>query len=268
MSPFTSARETLNIAHRGGAGERPESTLEAFRHALAAGADVLELDVHLSRDREVIVCHDADLKGVSGEEGRIAELTGTEIRRVDAGAIWSPDGVSTPYAGKGLTLPSLAELFEELPEAQMNVDIKVEDPAVVERVAELIRRFDRVDRTVVASFSARQLKRFRKLAPEIATSAHPWDVRRFYALSRLGLPAFARSKIPYLQVPEYHGSLHLVTKQFVEAAHRAGRQVHVWTVNEPRAMQRLLELHVDGIVTDFPSTLTSLLENNLKGRHS
>lgn len=266
MRRFSSSREILNIAHRGGAGERPESTLEAFRHALAVGADVLELDVRLSREGALVVSHDPDLERITGTPGRIAELTVPEIRRYDAGARWSPDGLTTPYAGNGLTLLTLEEVFEELPGAQMNVDIKVEEPEAAHRLAELIRRHDRAERTVVASFSPRQLNRFRRLAPEITTSAHPRDVRRFYAMSRLGVTFLASSRVPYLQVPEEHGELRLVTPRFVEAAHRAGREIHVWTVNDRTSMERLAKLQVDGIVTDLPSTLTTFLDESRKGR--
>ena len=265
MNPFVPSQSVLNIAHRGGAGERPESTLEAFRHALSVGADVLELDVHLSRDGRLVVSHDPDLRRIAGEGRLISEMTLPDIRTTDAGALWSPDGTTTPYAGKGLTLPTLAELFEALPEAQFNVDIKVEDPRATEEVARLIRDFDRVDHTVVASFISKQLRRLRRTAPEIVTSAHPGDVRRFLLFSRLGLPRLVGGKVPYLQVPEHHGSLQLVTPATVEAAHRSGREVHVWTVNERNDMIRLIALGVDGIVTDYPSRLSSLLREGEKG---
>lgn len=265
MKPFVPRKRLLNIAHRGGAGERPESTLEAFWHALQAGADVLELDVHLSRDGILMVCHDPDLLRVSGDEGHIRELTASEIRQVDAGALWQAEDGTPTYAGKGLTLLSLEELFQALPEAAMNVDIKVTDPQAANQTVELIRRYQREKRTVVASFLPKQLRRVRRNAPDLVTSASPPDVRRFYFLSRLGLGRIASSKVPYLQVPETHGSLRLVTPEFVRSAHAADREVHVWTVNDVEDMRRLLAIGVDGIVTDYPSRLSSVLDATEKG---
>jgi glycerophosphoryl diester phosphodiesterase len=150
----------------------------------------------------------------------------------------------------------------------MNVDIKVDTPLAAELTVDLIRRFDRVDRTVVASFLPSQLRRVRKTAPEITTSAHPGDVRRFYLLTRLGLGRFSSQGVPYLQIPEHHGDLVLLTGRFLSAAHQAGRDVHVWTVNDPADMRRLISLGVDGIVTDYPSRLTQELLSTAKGTTS
>lgn len=266
MKPFVPRQLLLNIAHRGGAGERPESTLEAFRHALEVGSDVLELDVHLSRDGLLVVSHDADLSRVSGDTGKIRELTVEELQRVDAGALWESEDGSRPYAGRGLTLITLKELFRELPEAAMNVDIKVAEPEAARQVVDLIRRFQREERTAVASFLPRQLRRVRRIAPDIVTGASPSDVRLFYLLSRLGLARLASNTIPYLQVPESHGNLRLATPGFIGSAHAAGREVHVWTVNATEDMQRLIEIGVDGIVTDYPARLAALLDSTAKGR--
>ncbi|MFW5811781.1 MAG: glycerophosphodiester phosphodiesterase [Alkalispirochaetaceae bacterium] len=270
MRPFTRRRGVLNIAHRGGAGERPESTLLAFRHALEAGSDLLELDVHLTADATLIVCHDADLFRIAGEKLLVSQLSTAEIQSIDAGANWvapdAPEGSEPPYRGAGLYLPTLEELFSALPEAQINVDIKVEDPRAATETARLIRSFRREERTAVASFLPGQLRRFRRLAPEIVTSAHPGDVRLFFAMSRLGVAGFLGNRVAYLQIPEYHGNLRLLDRRFLLQAHRAGREVHVWTVNEPGEMRRLVDLGVDGIVTDYPSRLTAILEGGGKGR--
>ncbi|MFP4426094.1 MAG: glycerophosphodiester phosphodiesterase [Spirochaetaceae bacterium] len=268
MSLFTGRNPVLNIAHRGGAGERPESTLEAFHHALTVGADVLELDVHLTGDNQLIVSHDEDLLRVSGDPGRVSELSVEEIRGADAGALWTDEKGERPFLGKGLTLPTLEELFDSLPQAQMNVDIKSDAPLAADLTLSLIRRFDRADRTVVASFLPSQLKRIRSAAPEITTSAHPGDVRRFYFLTRLGLAGLSSRRIPYLQIPERHGDLTLLTPRFLKAAHSAGRSVHIWTVNEPADMRRLIRFGVDGIVTDYPSLLARELLGLSKGRSS
>jgi glycerophosphoryl diester phosphodiesterase len=235
---------------------------------LNVGADVLELDVHLSRDGLLVVCHDPDLRRVSGDEGRIRELTLAELRQVDAGALWQTEDGSRPYAGKGLTLLTLEELFTALPDAPMNVDIKVPQREAAEQAGELIRRYRRQDRTVVASFIPKQLRRIRQKAPDITSSAGPRDVRLFYLLSRLGLERLASERIPYLQVPERHGRLRLVTPRFIRAAHAAGREVHVWTVNSEEDMRRLISLGVDGIITDYPSRLSALLNTTEKGTPS
>lgn len=272
MRRFVRRRGILNIAHRGGAGERPESTMEAFRHALDVGADLLELDVHLSADGELLICHDPDLSRITGDAVALSDLTVPEIQAMDAGFLWKrqegPQQESAqefPYRGKGLYLPTLEELFETFEAAQVNVDIKVEDPRAAEETARVIRAFRRQERTAVASFHHRQLRRFRRIAPEIATSASPTDVRLFLIGSRLGVARYLGDTIAYLQVPEYHGSLQLVNRRFLSQAHQAGREVHVWTVNDLDQMRRLIELGVDGIVTDFPSRLSALLDSQKEG---
>ncbi|HEY8394531.1 MAG TPA: glycerophosphodiester phosphodiesterase family protein [Thermaerobacter sp.] len=243
----------LVIAHRGGAGLRPENTLEAFRHAVALGADWLELDVHLTADGEVAVIHDETVDRTTGGTGSVHEMTLAELKALDAGYHWTPDGGRTfPYRGRGLRIPTLDEVLAAFPETPVLIELKDDDPALAQAVADRIRLHGAAGRVMVASFHDRTLDRFRSLAPGVATSLAHDETLRFVILQRLGLTAFHQPQGVALQVPEYSGRLKVFSGGLVRLAHDRGLAVHVWTVNDPRKMEQLMVAGVDGILTDYP----------------
>jgi glycerophosphoryl diester phosphodiesterase len=243
----------LVIAHRGGAGLRPENTLEAFRNGLAVGADWLEMDVHLTADGEVVVIHDDTVDRTTDGTGRVRDLTLAQIRTLDAGHHWSPDGGATyPFRGRGLRVPTLDEVMRAFPTARLLIELKEEDPALGQAVADRIERYNARDRVMVASFHDRALNHFRSVAPGVATSFATGEALRFVILQRLGLTAFHHPPGVALQVPEYSGRLKVFSGGLVRLAHDRGIDVHVWTINEPRKMEQLLLAGVDGIITAYP----------------
>ena len=249
-----------NFAHRGASARAPENTLEAFRAAVEAGAGGLELDVHMTLDREIVVIHDATVDRTTNGSGAVAEMTLDELRSFDAGYRFSLDGGRTyPYRGRGLRVPTLAEIYEDFPDVSVNMEIKEGQPGVEERVAEVIRGAE--ERTLVASSHHAVVGRFRKVSGgRISTGASRLEIGAFYLLSRLRIEWLARPAYDALQVPVEHGGITLVTPRFIEAAHSRGVRVDVWTINDPGEMRRLLDLGVDGLMTDDPETLTRLLE--------
>jgi len=252
------------FAHRGGGGLFPENTLEAFEYSAKMGVDVLELDVHATSDGALVVHHDSTVDRTTDGRGRIGELTLDEIKKLDAGYSFSTDGGKTfPFRGKGVTIPTLEEIFAALPEMTFNVEPKQQTPSIIKPLCSLIRERKMSDKVIVGSFRQAVLDEFRLECSEVATSASPSEVSKFLALSKTGVAESYSPPMQALQVPEYIGSLQVVSKQFVEAAHKRNLKVHVWTINETADMQRLLELGVDGIMTDYPDRLLDLLNRTV-----
>jgi glycerophosphoryl diester phosphodiesterase len=252
----------VNLAHRGASARAPENTLEAFREAVEAGAGGLELDVHITLDGEVVVIHDPTVYRTTNGSGDVAQMSLEEIRALDAGYRFSPDGGSThPYRGRGLRVPRLAEVYEEFPDVPVNIEIKRAQPGVEESVLEVIRDADAAGRTLVASNRHEVVRRFRRISGgSISTAASRREIANFYVLSRLRLERLYRPAYDALQVPPEHRGTKVVTPRFLEAAHDRGVRVDVWTINEPDEMRRMLDLGADGIMTDRPEELVRVLE--------
>jgi glycerophosphoryl diester phosphodiesterase len=250
------------FAHRGASARAPENTLEAFRLAVEEGAGGLELDVHMTLDNEIVVVHDATVERTTEGSGAVAEMILDELRSLDAGHRFSPDGGSIhPYRGQGVRIPTLAEVYEQFPTSCVNIDIKEPRPGVEEAVMGVIRNARAEGRSLVVSNDHGVVRRFRKVSGgRISTGASRLEIGTFYLLSRLRLERLFRPPYAALQVPVEHEGIVLVTPRFLEAAHSRGVRVDVWTINEPGEMRRLLDLGVDVIMTDHPQTLVSVLQ--------
>ena len=245
------------IAHRGGAEEAPENTIEAFAAAVALGYRFLETDAHVTRDGVVVAFHDPCLDGLTDRTGAIASLPIAAVEAADAGFAFSPDGGrSFPFRGRGVCVPRLETLLLRWPDARMNIDPK--DDACVEPLVALLDRLDVWDRVNLGSFSDRRLRRIRALGRGRAcTSMGPRAVAAARAAALTG--RMLRQGADCVQVPIRAGRIRIVTAGFVRAAHRAGLPVHVWTVNDPATMHELLDLGVDGVMTDRPRVLRDVL---------
>jgi len=238
----------LAFAHRGGARHPDlvglENTRAAFAHAVALGYSYLETDVHVTRDGVLVAFHDALLERVTDGAGTLEQLDAADLARVRVGG-------REP-------VPTLAELVTWFPDARFNIDLKSD--AAVDLLADLVERTGVHDRVCVGSFSERRLQAFRRaVSRPVATSYGPIGV----GLSRFAPRRLARrvldSRGEALQVPAHRGALAIVTAELVERAHAAGRPVHVWVVDEPDEMRRLLDLGVDGLMTDDLVALRDVL---------
>jgi len=250
----------LVFAHRGGGGLIPENTLEAFVYSARMGVDVLELDVHSTADGTLVVMHDAAVDRTTDGRGRVNELTLDAVKKLDAGYIFSTDdGQTFPFRGKGVTVPTLEEIFEALPEMTFNIEPKQRAPSITKPLCSLIRELKMIDKIIVGSFNQTTIDDFRRECPEVATSASPSEVTEFLARSKAGLSESYSPPMQALQIPENLGKLSVVTEEFVKNARRKNLKVHVWTINEPAAMERLINVGVDGIMTDYPDRLLKML---------
>jgi glycerophosphoryl diester phosphodiesterase len=199
------------------------------------------------------VIHDESVDRTTDGTGAVHDFTLADLRQLDAGYEFSPDnGQTFPFRGQGIGIPTLEEVFAAFPDMRINVEIKQSDPPIEAAVLEVIERAGAQQRVLVGSEYDDVMARFRSLAPDIATSAATNEVRNFYLAQLLRVSAIYRPLADAFQVPEYAGSTHVVTPSFVDAAHHHGVKVHVWTVNDAETMQRLLDIGVDGIITDRP----------------
>ncbi|MEJ2749393.1 MAG: glycerophosphodiester phosphodiesterase [Anaerolineae bacterium] len=260
LQPFAAENGVIVLAHRGFRGQYPENTMLSFQKAAELGVDGLEMDIHATRDGVLVVSHDATVDRVTNGTGRIKGMTLAELRWLDAGYRWTPDGGQTfPFRGQGITIPTLEEVFTAFPQFWINVDIKQRQPAIVTPFVQMIRQFGMAERMMVGSFDTSTVHRFRQECPEVATAATESEARRLVILNKLGLGRFYRGQAKALQIPERNGRLRIITPRFIKDAHQSGTAVHVWTVNETADMQRLIEWGADGLMTDYPDRLLQLL---------
>ncbi len=260
--PFMQHDAPLFFAHRGGSLLRPENTMVAFEHGMSFGADALELDIQQTRDGVLVVIHDPTLDRTTSGSGPVASYSLDEVRAFDAGYHFTPDnGASFPYRGQGIAVPTLRQVFERFPGTRINIDLKESAPDREARLWALIQEFAAEDRICAGCFTHAALVRFRRLTGgRVATSASPREVRSFLlaALSH-STNWWLRPAYDALQVPDTYGSVRIVSRTTVEAAHRLGIDIHVWTVDERSHMEALLALGVDGLMTDQPNILANVL---------
>ncbi|MCQ4080091.1 glycerophosphodiester phosphodiesterase [Streptomyces sp. RB6PN25] len=244
--PFLDHPGPLAFAHRGGDADGLENTLVAFRRAVECGYRYLETDVHATSDGVLVAFHDATLDRVTDTRGAIAALPWSTVRRARVGG-------REP-------VPLFEELLDAFPGARINVDVKAE--AAIEPLVDAVRKAGAWERVCVGSFSQRRVARTRALAgPRLATSL---GMRGVATLRLLGYGGRALGRLGggeavCVQVPERFRGVRVVDRTFLRAAHSRGLQVHVWTVNDRDRMSALLDLGVDGIMTDRIETLRAVL---------
>jgi glycerophosphoryl diester phosphodiesterase len=281
------AGRPLIFAHRGGAGLAPENTWPAFEEAHALGVDGFELDVHVSRDGEVVVIHDADLRRTTGRDGRVSAMTADELSQADAGFRFTPSDppvavgmgearASTPAAsafpfrGRGVKIPRLRDLLAAFPDELFIIELKGTHPRVALRTLAVVREANALDRVCFGGFSGTVLKAARfgtdvrsslhRRDPHVCSSAGREETRWALYGSWIHVPMrWLRSRgVRAFQVPEMSGNTRVVSPRFVEMAHAAGLLVQVWTVNEEADMRRLAEWGIDGLITDRPDRAMQL----------
>lgn len=247
------------IGHRGAAGLAPENTLPAFEAALRYGATWLQLDLRRSADGELVVIHDATVDRTTDGRGAVREMTLAQLKRLDAGFRFSPDGRFFPFRGQGVTVPTLEQVLTAFPGARFRIDIQADDPDSVDALVSMLTRLGARDRVVVASPHPRVLQRLRAEAPDIPTAAPVDEAIRTALLQRLGLGSLMRPIGQVLALPERYRGVPLVTEGLVRTARRWGVTVHVEGVNDPHRMRYYAAMGVDGIVTDYPDRLAAVV---------
>ncbi|WP_320121525.1 glycerophosphodiester phosphodiesterase [uncultured Sphaerochaeta sp.] len=241
------------VAHRGDSAHFPENTLSAFLSACALGVDVIETDVHLSKDGQLVIWHDETLDRNTDGAGRVEDHTLAELKTYDAGYTFTPNnGETFPFRGKGVQLCTLREALEACPNQRFNIDLKSKDPAIVDTFIEVIHSVQAIKRIVAASFHLSNLKLLRKKAPDILTSVTTLEVVPLLALQKLHLLSGKKHSIIF-QVPTRQWGIEVVTPSFIQTMHNRGSIIQVWTINEEAEMKRLYQMGVDSVMTDKPA---------------
>ena len=254
---------TQVIAHRGGAGVRPENTLAAFSHAVEIGVDVLEMDAQRTSDGAIVCMHDRTVDRTTNGRGSVAAFTLEELRTLDAAHKWSPDGGRTyPFRGKGVRVPTLEEVFARFPDTRMNIEMKYEGPALAQPLCALVRRAGMGQKVLIASMNEAAVTAFRQACPEVATSMSRSEAQLFFGIQLVNLDAAYSPPVRALQIPDRLGSEIVATAGLIAAAHRRNLKVHVWTINDAGRMEELIRIGVDGIISDRPDRLLDLVRSS------
>jgi glycerophosphoryl diester phosphodiesterase len=246
------------FGHRGAAGVAPENTLPSFALAVALGAAYLELDVHPTADGEIVVLHDPTLERTTNGSGPITALNWAQVAALDAGYHFTHDGRTFPYRGQGVRIPTLRALLDEFPAHPLNIEIKQGSPQVVDTVLAVLRSAGSLDRVLLAAEHDEIMHTIRQAVGErVATGMCVGEVVDF--IGRLQRDDWGEYAAPgrALQIPPTHGGIDLVTPASVAAAHRLGVEVHVWTINDATEIDRLLDLGVDGLMSDLPGLVAT-----------
>jgi glycerophosphoryl diester phosphodiesterase len=243
--PYLDWPGPIPFAHRGGTSSAPENTMPAFERAVELGYRYLETDVHLTADGVLVAFHDPDLLRTCGVERTIATTTWSELRELRV-------------SGRE-PIPLMTDLLDRFPLARFNIDCKSDaaGPALID----LVRRRDLLDRVCIGSFSHARLVKIRALlGPDVLTCMSPQEIIRLRVTGRVRGTERRAAQVPVRAADAGIGArVVVVDRRFVDAAHRNGVDVHVWTIDDPAEMHRLLDLGVDGIMTDRPETLRSVL---------
>ena len=257
-----------NVAHQGGELLWPSNTMLAFRNAAALGVDMLDTDMHATKDGVLVLAHDTTLDRLTDVKGRIAEMTLEQVQAADAGYTLSLDGGKTfPFRGQGVRVATLSEMLSEFPTLPLSIEIKQAEPSLGVPFCQALRDAGATSRVLVSSFSDAAMGDFRAACPEVLTSMTEKELRPLVLLSKVGLSGLAPLPGRSAQVPLTGGGITVVTLSFVNAMHRRGVLVQVWTINDEATMRRLIKMGVDGILTDDPALLKRVLaEEGQAGR--
>jgi glycerophosphoryl diester phosphodiesterase len=282
-------RNVLNMAHQGGEIEAPSNTLYAFKTSVTKGADVLELDVHATSDRELVVLHDATVDRTTNGTGRVDQMTLAEIKKLDAAYWFVPDcgtcndkpeaafayrgfatgkkkmkGHFARFSPNDFKIPTLREVLETFPDMLINIEIKATAPETTpyeQELADLLHEYERGTDTIVVSFLDPAVEVFKTFAPDVDTATGTAEAGAFWASTQGPLPGAPSPRHQALQVPIVFNGVTVVTEEFVQEAHDNGLAVHVWTINTRSEMEWLIEIGVDGIMSDRPTLLERVLED-------
>jgi glycerophosphoryl diester phosphodiesterase len=231
----------LNIAHRGASGNFPENTLSAFRAAIAAGADMCELDVQLSRDGAVVVIHDETVERTTDGAGEVAELTLAELKRLDAGAKFKAGAI------KGERIPTLDEVFD-VTSGKCGLNIELKAGGLEHQVAQIVNARNAFGDSIVSSFNWEYLKTIQQIHPRIRIGLLTDDKPVDLMMNAVAMRAYAIN--PHSDI---------VTADLCTAAHQRSLKVFTWTVDQESKMRALIEAGVDGIMTNYPERLRDIL---------
>jgi len=248
------------IGHRGARGVAPENTVEAIRHGVEVGSQAIEIDLHASSDGELVVIHDPTVDRTTDGTGPVEDKTLAELQALDAGYRFTPDdGRSFPFRARGVRIPTLDEAMEAI--GDLPAILEVKSAAAGRALATWLPERAERERVIVGGFEAEHV------GPAAAAArwrcAYQTDLLGFVLWGKLGIRRALPGDLTAAMVPVRRGAIRIVTRGFVRRMHEQGKSVFVWTVNLPEEMRRLLDLGVDGLISDYPAVLRRVVEERL-----
>ncbi|MCA1032581.1 glycerophosphodiester phosphodiesterase [Bacillus timonensis] len=262
---FPEKNRPLIIAHQGGEDLAPSNTMNAFKQAVELEVDVLEFDVHITKDGELVIIHDPTVDRTTNGTGEVAELTLAEIQSLDAGYHFKDLNGQFSYRDKGVYIPTVEEVFKQFPKVKMVIEIKDDNPPerfeeISKRLWSLIKKYQMEQNVLITAFDQEITDGFSSVSNGLtALSAGRQEVIKFVLFHKLFLPNLYSPRVDALQIPISQSGLNLASQQLIDGAHRRGMDVHYWTIDDKETMRQLIELGADGIITNRPDLMKELL---------
>jgi glycerophosphoryl diester phosphodiesterase len=262
---FFRSERPLVIAHQGGELLAPSNTLTSFKHAVDLGVDVLEFDIHITKDGHLVTIHDPTVERTTNGKGNVHDLTLDEVQKLDAGYRFEDLDGKLSYRGKGAYIPALEEVFQSFPNMKMVIEIKDDNP--VERVPEiseklwtLIQKYQKEDQVVVASFDQKIINQFEEVSDgKVALSAGEDEIRKFIIFKKLFLANLYTPNADVFQIPTKESIFNLASPSIMKEAARRNVNIQYWTIDDKETMRSLLEDGADGIITNRPDLMLEVL---------
>lgn len=255
----------LVIAHRGGAALAPENTLVAFEKSRSIGVDVIEYDIHMTKDGQLVVIHDETIDRTTNGEGRVDEFTLNEILQFDAAHRFQDIRGNYIYRGQEVKIPTVEEVFQQFDDIRHNIEIKEAYPVgsqseIEEKLWQLIERYGMEDQVLVVSYSESIMERFNEFAQDrVAIAASKQESTRFGVYHKLFLNRLYKPSSDIFHVPTETRIFNLKDIRLIRGAHKLNMQVHYWTIDDEQTMRDLIILGADGIITNRPDLLIRVI---------
>ncbi|KLT15394.1 glycerophosphodiester phosphodiesterase [Neobacillus vireti] len=256
------------IAHQGGELLAPSNTIPAFTNAANMGVDVLDTDLHITKDGYLVAIHDPTVDRTTNGQGKIADMTLTEIQELDAGYHFKDLQGKYSYRGKGAYIPTAEELFQQFGEFRWSMEIKDDNPSsrydeMAKKLWALIQKYQMEDKIFISAFDQNILSTFDNYAKgRVAISAGKQEVTKFVIFHKFFLRDLYQPQVDAFQIPTNSSGFDLTDKKLIDGAHRRGMKMDYWTIDDPKIMQKLIDAGADGIQTNRPDLLLKLLEKN------
>ena len=255
------------LAHQGGLKEWPSCTMYAFEQARLAGSDVLDLDLHMTRDGVLVLLHDTTVDRTTNGSGAVAEMTWEELQKLDAAYTFSLDRKTYPYRGKGFTIPRLEEVLEAFPDWKFQIEVKQAPLEIAPKLAQMLKEHQAEQKVLLSCFDEEMMDEIRKHCPEVATSATPNEIRNFILAAKIHLEGIISPEYSSLQIPLRSDNWELVSSRTVNAARNRGLHVLPWTIDREADVEVCRQAGVDGFNTNLPTKMERVRANWLRLDH-
>lgn len=256
------------IAHQGGEKLAPSNTMAAFTNAAEMGVDVLETDIHITKDGHLVTIHDPTVDRTTNGSGKVADMTLEEIQKLDAGYHFKDLDGKYSFRGKGVYIPTVEEMFQTFTDVKIEIEIKDDNPPerieeMSEKLWELIKKYKMEDKIIIGSFDQEILNTFEKFSMgQVATSGGRSEVKSFVIFHKFFLRNLYSPKVDSFQIPTEDSGFDLTDQKLINGAHRLGMDIHYWTIDDPETMKELIDAGADGILTNRPDLLLDIVSKS------